>query len=60
MDDENLWLMPGQKIQGVNLQDMVEITASSRDTQMAKKERLYLKGYFNSSVCATAWQNDII
>ena len=51
-------LVPGQWRQGVNLQDMGEVTAGNRDTQMAKNQRLYLKHYYNFPVGATVWQND--
>ena len=39
----------------MNLQDMEEVTAGNRDTQMAKKQRLYLKHYYNLPVGARAW-----
>ena len=45
--------------QGVNLQGIEEVTAGKRDTQMAKKQRLHLKHYYNFNVGATAMQNDI-
>ena len=47
-EDEHHRLLPGQWRQGVNLQGMEEVTADNRDTQMAKKQRLYLKHYYNS------------
>ena len=59
-DKDDHRLVPGQLRQGVNLQDMEEVTAGNRDIQMAKKQRLYLKHYYNSPVGATAWQNDMI
>ena len=59
-EDEHHRLVPGQWRQGVNLQDMEGVTAGNRDTQMAKKQRLYLKHCYNSPVGATAWQNDMI
>ena len=53
-EDEYHKLVPGQWRQGANLQDMEEVTAGNRDTQMAKKQRLYLKHYYNSHVGAIA------
>ena len=58
--DEYHKLVHGQWRQSVKLQDMEEVTAGNRDTQMAKKQRLYLKHYYNSPEGATAWQNDMI
>ena len=59
-EDEYHRLVHGQWRQGVKLQDMEEVTAGNRDTQMAKKQRLYPKHYYNAPVDATAWQNDMI
>ena len=58
-EDEHHKLVPGQWRQGLNWQDMGELTAGNRDTQMGKKQRLYLKHYYNSPVGPTAWQNDM-
>ena len=58
-EDEYNRLVPGQWRQGVNLQEM-EVTAGNRDTQITKKQRLYLIHYYNSPVGATVWQNDMI
>ena len=44
-EDEYHRLVPGQWRQGVKMKGIEEVTAGKRDTQMAKKQRLYFKHY---------------
>ena len=59
-EDDNHRVIPGQWRQGACLQDIEEVAGSNRDTQVAKRQRLYLKHYYNAPVGATAWQRDMI
>ena len=59
-EDDNHRVIPGQWRQGACLQDIEDVTGGNRDTQVAKRQRLYLKHYYNAPVGATAWQRDMI
>ena len=59
-EDEYHRLVHRQWRQVVNLHCMEEATAYNRDTQMAQKQRLYVKHYYNLPVGATAWQTDMV
>ena len=59
-DEEHDRVIPGQWRQGACLQDIEDVAGSNRDTQVAKRQRLYLKQYYNAPVGATVWQRDMI
>ena len=53
-------VIPGQWRQGACLQDIEEVAGGNRDTQVAKRQRLYLKHYYNAPVFETfTWAKDI-
>ena len=53
-EDDNHRVIPGQWRQGACLQDIGEVAGGNRDIQVAKRQRLYLKHYYNAPVGATA------
>ena len=59
-EGDNHRVIPGQWRQGACLQDIEDVDGGNRDTQVAKRQRLYLKHYYNTAVGATAWQRDMI
>ena len=59
-EDDNHRVIPGQWRQGACLQDIEEVAGGNRDTQVAKRQILYLKHYYNAPVGAMVWQRDII
>ena len=59
-EDDNHRVIPGQWKQGACLQDIEDVPGGNRDIQVAKRQRLYLKHYYNVPVGATAWQRDMI
>ena len=56
-EDDNHRVIPGQWRQGACLQDIEDVAGGNRDTQVAKRQRLYLKHYYNAPV---VWQRDMI
>ena len=44
----------------LDLQDIEDVAGGNRDTQVAKRQKLYLKHYYNAPVGAIAWQRDMI
>ena len=59
-EDYNHRAIPRQWRQGACLGDIDDVAAGNRDTQVAKRQRLYLKHYYNAPAGATAWQRDMI
>ena len=56
-EDDNHRVIPGQWRQSACLQDIQDVAGGNRDTQVAKRLRLYLKHYYNAPVAATAWHD---
>lgn len=59
-EDENHEVIPGFWRNGANLDDMEQIRGGNYSTTVAKKQRLYLKHYYNSPAGAVPWQNNMI
>ena len=59
-EDDNHRVIPGQWRQGACLQDIEDVAGGNRNTQVAKRQRLYLKHYYNAPVGATVWQRGMI
>ena len=59
-ENDNHRVIPGQWRQGACLQDIEDVAGGSRDAQVAKRQRLYLKHYYNVPVGAMAWQRNMI
>ena len=58
-EDDNHRVIPRQCRQGAFLQDIEDVVGGKRDTQVVKRQRLYLKYYYNGPVGATAGQRDM-
>ena len=62
MDAENTnhQIIPGSLRASANMHDVDSIRGSHRDSTEAKKQREYLKLYFNSSTGSVPWQDIMI
>ena len=60
MEGQNGQVIPGAWREGRNMLDLDIVTGGNRDTRAAKKQRLYLKHYFNSPAGSIPWQEDCI
>ena len=56
-DDEHR-IIPGSWRQDGSLGDMEEVSGGNREAKEARKQRLYLKHYYNSAVGSVSWQLD--
>ena len=59
-EDENHQLIPGAWREGANLDDMNQVVGGNIDTREAKKQRHYLKHYYNSEAGSVPWQAQMI
>ncbi len=59
-EDDQHHVIPGEWRNGVNMQDVDNLVSDNRTTRMAKKQREYLKLYFNSQAGSVPWQGRMI
>ncbi|KAK3098526.1 hypothetical protein FSP39_020316 [Pinctada imbricata] len=59
-EDDNHQVINGARRNGLNMQDVDNVTGPNRATRAAKSQREYLKHYFNSSAGSVQWQNNMI
>ena len=59
-EDDNHQLIPGAWRDQADLAHMIHIGAGNPATKAAKRQRQYLKHYYNSPVGAVGWQEDMI
>ena len=60
IEDDAHNVIPGEWRKTVNLQDLDVVVGPNRDTIAAKRQRQYLKLYFNSAAGSVPWQNNMI
>ena len=53
-------LIPGQWREHANMHDVDQVAGHNRDTVVGKKQREYLKLYFNSPAGSVPWQNRLV
>ena len=59
-EDDNGQLIPGEWRLDANMHDMEQARGPSREATKAKKEREYLKLYFNSPAGSVPWQDRMV
>ena len=59
-EDEEHNVIPGAWRDGVNLDEMHHIRGGNFTSRTAKRQRLYLKAYYNSPVGSVAWQDRMV
>ncbi|KAK3082861.1 hypothetical protein FSP39_007396 [Pinctada imbricata] len=59
-EDDNHQVINGAWRNGLNMQDVDNVTGPNRATRAAKSQREYLKHCFNSSAGSVPWQNNMI
>ena len=59
-EDNNNQVIPGAWRKQADVADMINIGARDPATRAAKRQRQYLKHYYNSPVGAVGWQEDVI
>ena len=57
MEDEDHNLMPGLWRQDANMHEIHRVRGPNRDTMAAKRQRKYLRLYFNSPAGSVPWQD---
>jgi hypothetical protein len=59
-EDANYNIIPGAWRAGANMQEVDQMRGPNRDSTAAKKQREYLKLYFNSPAGSVPWQDRMI
>ena len=59
-EDEEHNVIPGAWRDGINLDEMHHIRGGNFTSRTAKRQRLYLKAYYNSPVGSVAWQDRMV
>ena len=59
-EDEQHNLLPGQWRENANMREVYQAVGRNRDTTAAKRQREYLKLYFNSHAGSVPWQERMI
>ena len=59
-DDANMNLIPGAWRDGRVLREVDAVRGGTRASREAKKQRLYLKNYYNNAVGSVPWQQNMI
>ncbi len=59
-EDNQHHIILGEWRNGANMQDVDNLAGGNRTTIMAKKQREYLKLYFNSLAGSVSWQDRMI